>query len=209
MYLEQDDKILFLGGINNQDPAKEDNIGLGYTLITAAALSARFPDLNLSFINRAHIKDDSQEMMVSLQDKCLIEKPSVVIIFLGHQDALQAEKQHEQASLKEYSRFNRIVRQLIEEIQEQATRRIILLEPFLLDAGNLTRALRPDINQKIQIIRAIAQDYSCDYIALDGLLNELAIRNGVQAYVENDGLTYKLATHHIIAEKIINHFDNR
>lgn len=208
MFLEQDDRILFLGGINQQDPEKEDGIGLGYTMITAAALSAKFPDLKLSFINRAHVKDNSQDMMISLQEKCLVQKPSVVIIFLGHQDAVLAEKQHEQASLKEYSRFNRILRQLIEEIQNQATRRIVLLEPFLLDANNFNRALRSDISQKIQIVRDIARDCNCDFISLDGLMNELAIKNGVSAYVEEDGVTYTLATHHIIATRLVEHFES-
>ena len=206
MYLEQDDKILFLGGINKQDPKKEHNIGLGYTLITAAALSAKFPDLNLSFINQAYCKDNSQDMMLSLKERCLSERPSVVVVFLGYQDAVLAREHQEQASLKEYSRFNRTFRKLIEEIQTQATRCIILLEPFLLDVNNVNRSIRQDIDQKIQITREIAKDYRCDFLSLDGTLNELAIKNGTFPYVEEDGINYKLATHHIIAEKLINHF---
>lgn len=210
MRLEQDDKILFLGGLNTGAGRKYDDfsdMGRGFAMITAAALDAKHPDLSLRFANAAQLGDNSQIMMESMNERCIEQKPNVVIIFAGHQDAILAEQHHEQATLKEYSRFNRNLRQLIQEIQNTVTRRIILLEPFLLDVNSQTRALRIDMNQKIQILREIARDCQCEYVALDGIINELAIRYGNQAYIAEDGMTYHPATHHIIAQRLLEHFE--
>lgn len=210
MHLEQDDRILFLGGLNTRAGGNSDDfsdIGSGFAMMVAASLEAKHPDLNLHFINTADNKENSQTMMKSLQTKCIAQKPTVVVVFAGHRDAILAEQQHEQASLKEYSRFNRALRQLIEEIQKHVTRRIILLEPFLLEIDSMSRMLRPDINQKIQIIREIARDYHCGFVSLDGIINELAIKNGASAYIADDGITYRPATHYIIAKRLLKQFD--
>lgn len=210
MRLEQDDKLLFLGGLNTgagRELSDFTDLGRGFAMITAAALDAKHPDLKLSFANASSLKNNTQTMMESVDEICATLNPTVVIIFAGYQDAMLAEQQHVQATLKEYSRFNRNLRQLIAHIQEKVTRRIILIEPFLLDVDSMSRALRGDINQKIQIIREIARDESCDFVALDGLMNELAIMNGTDAYMASDGLTYHPATHHIIAQRLLEHFE--
>ena len=210
MRLEQDDKILFLGGLNTGAGRKLNDftdIGRGFPMITAAALDAKHPDLKLSFNNASSLNNNTQTMMESVDELCIDLHPTVVVIFAGYQDAMLAEKQHAQGTLQEYSRFNRNLRQLISHIQEKVTRRIILIEPFLLDIDSMSRALRSDLNQKIQIVREIARDTSCDFVALDGVMNELAIKNGACAYMEQDGLTYKPATHHIIAHRLLTHFE--
>lgn len=210
MRLEQDDKILFLGGLNTGAGRKENDLtdmGRGFAMITAAALDAKHPDLKLRFANASSFDNNTQTMMESMDEVCQSQNPTIVIIFAGYQDAILAEKSHNQATYHEYSRFNRNLRQLVSHIQTKVTRRIILIEPFLLDINSMNRALRTDINQKIQIIREIAKDCRCDFVALDGLMNELAIQNGNDAYIAKDGLTYHPATHHIIAQRLLEHFE--
>lgn len=210
MRLEQDDKILFLGGLNTGAGREIDDLtdmGRGFAMITSAALDAQHPDLKLRFANASSLKNNTQTMMESVDDICVSQNPSIVIIFAGYQDSVLAEKQHEQGTLREYSRFNRNLRQLVTHIQTKVTRRIILLEPFSLDVNSMSRALRPDLNQKIQIVREIAKDCHCDFVSLDGIMNELAIKNGSEAYIAEDGLTYHPATHHIIAQRLLEHFE--
>lgn len=209
MRLEQDDRILFLGGPNTQAGGSVNDfsdMGKGFAMITAAALDAKFPDMHLKFFNEAHPKASSQTIMESIDSICEEIQPSIVVIFIGQQDSFIAEQQHEQASIREYSRFNRVLRQTINEIQERFTRRIILLEPFLLNVNATCVALRPDLNQKIQITREVAQENHCEFVSLDGIMNELAIKNGVEAYVAKDGTTYHPATHYIIAHRLLRQF---
>lgn len=209
MRLEQDDRILFLGGPNTQAGSSANDfsdMGKGFAMITAAALDAKHPDLHLHFFNEAHQAASSQTIMESIDEICREIEPTIVIIFIGQQDSLLAE-QHEQASIKEYSRFNRVLRQTVSEIQEKATRRIILLEPFLLNVNPTCVALRPDLNQKIQITRDVAQECRCEFISLDGIMNELAIKNGADVYVAEDGKTYHPATHYVISHRLLRQFD--
>lgn len=209
MRLEQDDRILFLGGPNTKAGGSANDfsdMGKGFAMITAAALDAKHPDMHLKFFNEAHKSASSQTIMESIDSICREIDPTIVIIFIGQQDSLIAEKQHEQASIREYSRFNRALRQTISEIQEKYTRRIILLEPFLLNVNSTCVALRPDLNQKIQITREVAQEMRCEFVSLDGIMNELAIKNGASAYVANDGMTYHPATHFIISHRLLKQF---
>ena len=209
MRLEQDDRLLFLGGPNTQAGSAVNNfsdMGKGFALITAAALDAAHPDLHLRFFNEGHAQASSQTIMESVTSICEEIQPTIVIIFIGQQDSVIAEQQHEQASIREYSRFNRALRQTITEIQNRFTRRIILLEPFLLNVNPTCVALRPDLNQKIQIIREVAQEDRCAFVSLDGIMNELAIKNGPDAYLAEDGTTYHLATRYIIAQRLLRVF---
>ncbi|APZ49469.1 hypothetical protein BW721_07140 [Jeotgalibaca sp. PTS2502] len=55
MKLKQNDVILFIGdSITDVGRNREDgyNLGSGYTLMVAGALSARYPELQLQFLNR-------------------------------------------------------------------------------------------------------------------------------------------------------------
>src|SRR5258708_5015120 len=76
---------------------------------------------------------------------------------------------------------------------------LILIEPFLLPVSAEQRAQRPDLDEKIWVVRDLAKTYGAELLAADGMFAELAATTGPE-YWAPDGVHPSPAGHAAIAE---------
>lgn len=73
-------------------------------------------------------------------------------------------------------------------MQEAGIQRILLLEPFVLPRPSDRVSWRVDLDKKIQVVRKLAQKFQLEFVTLDGLINEEAIKVGAKSLTGEDGV---------------------
>ena len=85
---------------------------------------------------------------------------------------------------------------------KEAGASLIILEPFAVPTGVVKDSWRPDIDPKIDALRALALKYADAYIPLDGIFYNLSIEAAPEIWT-GDGVHPSAAGHRIIAKEII------
>lgn len=200
MSLQPNDHILFYGdSITDCGRLREEptSLGNGYALLTAAALAARYPELNLRFTNRGIGGNRINDLEDRLQSDVLDEKPSVVTILIGINDTW---RRYDSGLTSELSEFGNAYRRVITQIQNTGAR-VLILEPFLLHVVEEFRAYREDLNPRIDLIRDIAREFNTPYLPLDGIFAAASTRQTL-AYWIPDGVHPSFAGHGLMADHL-------
>lgn len=204
MKLLQNDKVLFYGdsitdvGRNREEV---DNLGQGYALMVAGNLQAKYPELNLTFLNRGISGDKVADLKNRLDEDCIALEPTVVSILIGINDTWHIEESSALGSKEVMAQFEQDYREVLKRIKEETDARIILMEPFVLPYPEDRTKWRVDLDQRIQIIRKLAKEFQTEFLALDGPLNSYGIKHSFQYLTGEDGVHPTVAGHGMITEK--------
>ena len=210
MKLKQNDVILFIGdSITDVGRNREDgyNLGSGYPLMVAGALSARYPELQLQFLNRGIGGNKIGDLKERWETDCLDLKPNVVSILIGINDTWHAIGQDKFATADYLDFFEATYRQLLEDVRNQLDAQIVILEPFVLSEPIDRLEWRKDLDPRIQIVRRLANEFATDFIPLDGLLNEMGMKTSYAYLTGDDGVHPTTAGHGIIAQEWLKRVD--
>ena len=179
-------RILFQGdsvtdaGRNYDDP---NDLGPGYPKYAAERLRELFPDRDFTFFNRGISGNRSSQLLDRLQRDFLDLKPDLVTILIGVNDAWHRyDPAHIYVSKKAYEdNYRKIL-----EALKQTGAKIIMMEPFCLQTPHIPD-FRDDLNGKIGVCRALAREYACAYLPLDGMLAADTVVNAYD-HLTNDGV---------------------
>ncbi|WHZ32149.1 SGNH/GDSL hydrolase family protein [Desemzia incerta] len=204
MKLLQNDKILFYGDSitdvgRNRD--EYDHLGQGYALMIAGKLQAKYPELNLTCLNRGIGGDKIADLKNRLDEDCIALEPTIVSILIGINDTWHIENSPALGSKEVMVQFEQDYREVLKRIKEETTARIVLMEPYVLPYPEGRTKWRVDLDQRIQIIRKLAKEFKTEFIALDGPLNAYGIKHSFQYLTGEDGVHPTVAGHGLIAEK--------
>ncbi len=162
-------KILFQGdsitdaGRDKNDPT---NLGNGYPKYAAALIAARHPGVDITFYNQGISGNRAESLKARWQTDCIDFQPDFVSILIGVNDTWHyADKE----AWMPGDYFEDCYRYCLEEIKSKTSAKILLLEQFLVPTGALAKG-RPDLDEKIQITRALAREYADAFIPLDGII---------------------------------------
>ncbi|SEK60064.1 GDSL-type esterase/lipase family protein [Carnobacterium iners] len=89
MKLNKNDTILFIGdSIADVGRIREDlkDLGKGYPLLTASYLLERYPELELTFLNRGISGDKVTDLTNRWKEDCLELQPDIISILVGIND---------------------------------------------------------------------------------------------------------------------------
>ncbi|WP_165003444.1 MULTISPECIES: SGNH/GDSL hydrolase family protein [unclassified Enterococcus] len=198
-------RILFIGdsitdtGRIREDPA---DLGKGYPLLLAGKLSVAYPASTFECINRGISGNKILDLKHRWFEDCLSLQPDIVSILIGINDTwhhVDAQKMF--GSAKAAADFEKVYREILDELHEAGIRKIVLLEPFVLPEPKDRFSWRVDLDQKIQVVRKLAQEYQTVFVSLDGFLNELGIRDGFSKYTGEDGVHPTITGHEVIANR--------
>jgi lysophospholipase L1-like esterase len=126
-------KLLFIGdSITDAGRSQFSPYGNGFVRDCCKWLQARYPELNLTIINRGVSGDTVLDLLYRWERDVIRLQPDWLFIKVGINDVwLDLEGYHEQGvGLAE---FNRHYRRLIEQASHQTRAQIILIEPFLVE----------------------------------------------------------------------------
>lgn len=203
-------KILFIGdSITDTDRVKSDSksLGNGYVHLVASYLLTQYPSLQLSFRNRGIGGDTLKDLVERWEKDCLNLDPDVVTILIGVNDTWENMAVGKSLSEEELKKFEEQYRYLLKSLYHRTDAKMILMEPYVIPVKKDRENWRTDLDPRIQIVRKLARDYQADFIPLDGILNAKALKNGMSAYTEEDGVHPSIRGHGEIAKAWLKNVD--
>jgi len=160
MRIEENERILFqgdsvtdVGRIRNE----EDNLGSGYPMMVASWFAAKYPEMNVHFLNRGNSGESIKHLEIRWKEDCLDLKPTMVSILIGINDCWRKFDRNEPTTP---AQFECSYRNLLDKIKKQGIKKIIMLEPFVLPITQDRKAWREDLDPKIHVIRELARESS-------------------------------------------------
>jgi len=159
MLFEQNQTILFIGD-SITDCGRRDLAaphGDGYVNIARSLLLARYPNLHLRFINRGVSGNTTRDLAARWQRDVLAEQPDWLSIMIGINDVWRAfgPNVHEAVPLFEYEAT---LRELLQRVQHETTARLILMEPYMIEADQSV-SMRRQMDQYAAVVRELAIHY--------------------------------------------------
>jgi lysophospholipase L1-like esterase len=163
--------ILFQGDSvtdSGRDRTDPTDLGDGYVLRAAAVYWALLPASDARFINRAVSGNRTRDLLERYDEDFTAVKPDFISILIGINDVWRAFDANDPTSLEQFHRnYETLLRQLRRDVPKA---RLLLMEPFLMPVLPEHAAWRPDLDPKLQSIRALALEYGAALLPLDGLL---------------------------------------
>ena len=197
--VEAGQTVLFQGdsitdaGRGAMDP---DNLGGGYAMMAASWFSAAYPELNVTFLNRGISGHRAIDLEGRWERDCLELKPDWVSIMIGINDTWRAFDSGAPTSTEAYAQSYRTI---LTQTRDTLAAQLILIEPFVLPFPEDRKAWRADLDPRIQVVRALADEFDAILVPLDGIMNAAAEQRE-PAFWAPDGVHPTPAGHALIAQ---------
>ena len=192
--LFQGDSITDAGRKNNHN----ESLGDGYVMMTAAWLSALYPDYPVKFYNRGVGGNRIVDLRHRWEKDYLEIRPNLVSILIGINDVLDRPFWKSSTSTE---RFQSEYKSILEQTQ-QSRCQIVLLEPFLLNSTRSFLELTEELNKKIEVVREIAREFEIKLVPLNDIFAKACVKR-VPSFWSLDGVHPTLAGHALIAQSWI------
>lgn len=196
-------KILFQGDSITDAFRKPEEInpafqlGNGYAFLIAARLAMDHPNRPYQFINRGISGNAVQDLLARWQRDALDLSPDLLSLLIGVNDV--GRRFQSKASMPDEEVLSGY-RQLLEQMRGNNARlRLILLEPYLLEAGEVTRERIAAIKPLQHGIAKMAAEFGAIYIPLQKLMDD-ALRRAPAAFWAYDGVHATHAGFQLIAD---------
>lgn len=207
--------LLFAGdSITDADHLWEpgpDGLGHGYVHMVSEMLKAgeagktenagsagNVGDFAYRIINSGYNGYRAEDLLRRWNRICLGKQPDLVTLLVGVNEAGAAME----GMVTEPEVFERTYKRLITEVLHNTRADMILMEPFLFRYPAYLITWRKYFDPLLPVIARLADKYSLPFIRLDGPLNELADRLGVDQ-VTVDGIHLTETGNRFLAEQWI------
>lgn len=171
-----------------------DGLGHGYVHMVSEMLKEE----NCEIINSGYNGYRAEDLLRRWNRVCLSRQPDLVTLLVGVNEAGAAME----GMVTEPEVFERTYERLITEVLHNTRADMILMEPFLFRYPAYLITWRKYFDPLLPVIARLADKYSLPFIRLDGPLNELADRLGVDQ-VTVDGIHLTETGNRFLAEQWI------
>jgi lysophospholipase L1-like esterase len=187
--LFQGDSITDAGRKSNHN----ESLGDGYVMMTAAWLSALYPEYHMKFYNRGVGGNRIRDLRNRWKKDCLDLRPNLVSILIGVNDVNWKATSTEN--------FQSDYTSILEQTQPLKCQ-IVLLEPFLVHSSRNFLELTEVLNKKIEVVRKLAHEFETKLIPLNDIFMKACIKRE-PSFWSFDGAHPTLAGYALIAQSWI------
>ena len=188
------------GGRDRGSAAAEDveALGMGYARLAAVMLRVDRP--GVTTFNRGISGNRIGDLVDRWERDCLAIKPTVLSILIGVNDTWHGAAKSDPAAGTPLDVFDTKYRALLKETKEKlAGVRLVLCQPFVTECGVVTGMnFHPDIDQRRELVDAIATDHADVYVRFQDVFDE-AVGRAEPAYWARDGVHPTHAGHMLMA----------
>lgn len=204
--MSQNRLILFQGDSitdGNRDRGQDLNhiLGHGYAYIIAGTLGGKYPERNLSFVNRGVSGDRVSDLYGRWNEDAISLQPAVLSILIGVNDAWRIMSGEPSGAT---DRFERAYVHLLTETAEVLPQtRLVLCEPFILPVGATAdnwEEWHALLGRYQDITRELAAQFNAVHVPLQDVFDEAA-KQKEPGYWLWDGVHPTAAGHYLIAER--------
>ncbi len=201
MLIQHSDIVLFQGDSVTDVGRDRNNFdcwGNGYPKMIAATFTAKYPSMNVQFLNRGISGNRVKDLLARWDEDCIALKPTVVSILIGINDTWRRFDNNDptstEAFLQDYTA-------LLTRVKNELGARIILMDPFVLPTvpERGTPAWREDLNPRIDGVRNLARAFNATYVPLDGIFAAACTKASCATWAA-DGVHPTAAGHALIAK---------
>ena len=181
-------KILFQGdSITDcgRDKRNYHDLGPGYPKYAAELIREGYPEVDFEFINFGIGGNRTSQLFDRLYLDGIVFQPDVISIFIGINDIWHRHDFEKIATTDEQTKLN--YRSILERIKRETNAKIIMIEPYLLDAPSIDY-LRPDFEVLRKIVKELADEYADAFIPLHEYFAEAMKTQPAPLYYSQDGV---------------------
>ena len=181
-------KILFQGDSitdAGRDKRNYHHMGNGYPKYAAERIAAAHPDTELEFINFGISGNRTSQVFDRLYGDGIAFAPDIFSILIGINDIWHRYSATPIATYDEQFALN--YRMILKEIREKTNAKIVMLQPFLLDAPDKAH-MRRDLDRILPTVDALAKECADVYIRLDEKFAEAMKTQPEPKYYSADGV---------------------
>ena len=195
--LFQGDSITDCGRSRDANVPANIGLGMGYPLLAAAHLLCARAEDGLKFFNRGIGGNRIVDLYARWKVDGLNLNPDVVSIMIGVNDTWHGFCINNGV---EIPRFEQFYRMLLEwTVQARPGVKLVLCEPFVYAYGAVSLEWVPEINQRREIVRKMAEEFDTIFIPYQEIF-DAALKRAPAEYWLSDGVHPTYAGHQLIAE---------
>lgn len=180
------------------DPAA---LGHGYVFHTAAELMRRHPSADLQIYDRGISGDKVHQLADRWERDCLKIKPDVLSILVGVNDYCHVFFHGFGGTLAEYERDYDILLERTRNTLPDV--KLILGEPFLIEAGDITADHVEGLGAYRDVARQLAEKYHALWVPYQQVFND-ALNDAPAEYWAADGIHPTLPGHMLMSKAWLN-----
>ncbi len=181
-------KILFQGdSITDaaRDKRNYHHMGNGYPKYASELIAEAHPETEFEFINFGISGNRTSQVFDRLYGDGIAFAPDIFSILIGINDIWHRYSATPIATYDEQFALN--YRMILKEIREKTNAKIIMLQPFLLDAPDKAH-MRRDLGTVIPIVDRLAEEFADVYVRLDEKFAEAMKTQPEPRYYSADGV---------------------
>ena len=179
-------KILFQGdSITDADRDRSDyhNMGYGYANSVVQKLTAKYPDVDLEFINLGLSGNRTDQLFDRLTPDCVELDPDIVSVLIGINDVWHRYEYEFIPTTDEQIALN--FKCILERIKRDTKAKLIVLQPFT--EGNDQARMQSDVDRLIAIVDSLAEKYADTYVRTNEIIHADE-HYGTEHYFTRDGV---------------------
>ena len=181
--LFQGDSITDCGRTCSQDPSA--SLGMGYPFFISARLQADHLGAEPVVINRGISGNRSVDLYARWKIDALNLKPDLISILIGVNDTWHEFGSGNGVELPRYEQF---LRMLIEWTKQALPKTgIVLIEPFVLKFGAVSKEWLPEMKARGKIVRKLAEEYGLLFIPMQSVFDH-ALKRAPGEFWLKDGV---------------------
>jgi lysophospholipase L1-like esterase len=174
--LESGQTILFTGDsitdADRREPACSP-LGRGYVFFAANLLTARHPQLDLTFRNTGIGGDTTRTLLFRWKKDCLAIRPDILSILIGINDVWCQHTDTEWKTRSVYiDEFRQNYTDMLTQVRNELDCQLIIVEPFMF-RDTPDNPMYATLKDYITVIRELAEQFGAIYIPLQEELDKL------------------------------------
>ena len=181
-------KILFQGDSitdAGRDKRNYHDMGQGYPKFATAHIREAFPNVEFEFINFGISGNRTDQLFDRLYVDGIAFQPDIISILIGINDIWHRHGAGRVETTDAQIATN--YRAIQERLKAQTNAKIVILSPFLLDSEE-KETWRPEVENLLTIVRALADEFADAYVPLDKLFAEALKTQPEPQYYSADGV---------------------
>jgi acyl-CoA thioesterase-1 len=170
---ENDVTILFIGDSVTDCGRRDDadrNLGNGYVRLISEAFEAGGTPANV--VNRGINGNRVRDLAARWEKDCLDLAPTLVSVLIGINDTWRRYDDNDPTGVEEFAAQYRALLTALPGREHMA---LVLVEPFLLPVSASKEKWRDDLDPKIEVVRALAEEFGAVLVPADAHLNEFDV----------------------------------
>lgn len=212
MKLQNQQTILFLGDsitdANRARPVAEGNIddmGESYVSLVYAMMFAKYPELDLNFINAGISGDQVVQLQQRFQEDVLDFDPDWLFILIGVNDVWRyfTRPFNKEIHISREKYKNTLI-ELVNKAKDKGTN-IVLLSPFFI-YDNKQDKMGKMVNEYGDLMKEVSEECEVDFIDIQKAFDD-ALQHKSHQLMSNDRVHPNKCGHMVIAKSIVDYLE--